>query len=385
MRPAYGHASRAVLIGSSTGDDSRDAAVERQLRTLADQLTEGMRWGLPANNCILLPRAQGPDEVRLALKNAGDGVGSEGLLLVHYVGAVRFGRVDPLSLVLPGGTFDYAELRWRVRENSARYRVVVLDCYSDVGGSTVALATAGSIDRTSLLVRSTPVPDEPYPQLTEQLADLLTVGLPRGPNLLDLHRVFQSLVERLGPANPPALRPDAAAESVPLIYNPALFRRNRVGQVFYATDAAAETDLAEAVVLIMRYDKEEGALGIILNRPAGPAPSGLGTLTSPAVVFEGGPVPHEGYILLARLRDQSDAPLRFRPITDELGTLPLSASPSGGALDGLRLFQGYLGWGPGELEADLAGELLVPTDASADVAFTDVPGRLRETLQVQGS
>jgi putative transcriptional regulator len=168
-----------------------------------------------------------------------------------------------------------------------------------------------------------------------------------------------------------------------------LYRRDRQGQVLYATDAAAETDLARAVILVLRYDKDDGALGVILNRP-GTEPAdplmltGKGALSAPAVVFTGGPVRHEGYVLLVLLRGEATVPVRFRPVVGLLGTVPLSATPPEESMALARLFRGYVGWGPGELEADLAGEVLVPTGAPVDVAFTDTPAKLWRRLRATG-
>jgi len=137
----------------------------------------------------------------------------------------------------------------------------------------------------------------------------------------------------------------------------------------------------------VRYDKDLGALGLVLNRPgteqARPLTSpGTATLSEPPVVFAGGPVLHEGYIQLALLGATATPPVRFFPVAGRLGTI--AAPPAEDAVELLRLFRGYLGWGPGELEADLAAGVLVPTDAGFDEAFSSEPEELWHRLRATG-
>jgi putative transcriptional regulator len=129
-------------------------------------------------------------------------------------------------------------------------------------------------------------------------------------------------------------------------------------------------------------------LGVIVNQPGAEpayplAPNWAGVFTEPAVVFAGGPVLHEGYIPLALLRSGVEAPRRFREVAGRLGTIPLSANgpATTSRIERFRLFNGYLGWGPGGLEADLAREVLLPSDKNAEMVFCDDPARLWDRIQ----
>jgi putative transcriptional regulator len=102
--------------------------------------------------------------------------------------------------------------------------------------------------------------------------------------------------------------------------------------------------------------------------------SGVSRLSEPAVIFDGGPVSNrevDGYIAVALLRPNVAAPVRFRQIRDRLGTISLAADPEqvGPALSELRLYSGYLGWGPKQLEADLDEGRLVRSQQSAAQAI----------------
>jgi putative transcriptional regulator len=399
MMRAYGLASRAVLIGSTGGHESRRAGIEDRLGSLSDLLSEEMRWAQHPDNCTVLVDPAHRREVDLALKGAGEGVGTGGLLFVYYIGPVLLGQGYALSLVLPntdvhdlpGTAVQGQMLRWRVSENRARWKVLVLDCHdlaADAGtNGAEAIAEAAATNRTSVVVHASPEAGAEHGRLTDELVDLMTNGIRRGPNVLDVQLLHSVAAERLAAADLPApvLRTGGSAETIPLIRNPALYRADLAGQVLYATDAATDPELAGTVVLILRYDKDTGGLGVVINRPgtaSAPAlaPNWAGVLGKPAVVFNGGPAQHEGYISLALLRRDTAAPLRFRPVTDRVGTLALSV-PADGAVERFRLFRGYLGWPPGSLEADLAREVLVPTHRPAHLAFSDEPARLWRHVQ----
>ncbi len=132
-------------------------------------------------------------------------------------------------------------------------------------------------------------------------------------------------------------------------------------------------------MLIVEHD-EAGALGLVLNRPSdttvGEAVPQLAELVDPdAELLVGGPVAPGSVIVLAEFEDPDEAALiAFDTVgvlrTDD-GHDPLSAS-----VRTARAFAGYAGWGPGQLDGELArGDWILEPACRAD-AFTEDPDEL---------
>lgn len=134
-----------------------------------------------------------------------------------------------------------------------------------------------------------------------------------------------------------------------------------------------DPNFAGTVVLILVHNPE-GAFGLVLNREhpleLGVFLPGWAAIAS-APVLHGGPVETGALIGLARPRPGAQ-PGGFHPLSAalaSLGTVDLELDPSGD-LDLVRIFAGYSGWAPGQLDAeiDLGGWLIV--DAHPDDPFT---------------
>ena len=129
---------------------------------------------------------------------------------------------------------------------------------------------------------------------------------------------------------------------------------------------------AQTVLLLVKHGTE-GTLGLVINRPtqlllSQVAPDLKGVGGTKHVVFLGGPVNPEVILYLVRSRS---APEDGEKVLDDVyfGVTrePLEGLLSGGTpASALRVYAGYAGWGPGQLEAEMArGDwLLVPADAS---------------------
>ncbi|WP_390891434.1 YqgE/AlgH family protein [Dactylosporangium roseum] len=174
--------------------------------------------------------------------------------------------------------------------------------------------------------------------------------------------------------------------------NAARHHRDLVGRVVVATAAVDDRDLRQAAVLILRHERGRGAVGVRINTPTGhPLPAEITAgwrrlLTPPAVVFDAGPLSRaEGFVAVARLRPDVEPPLRFRPVRERLGVIALSADPAPLApvIAGLRLFSGYLGWGPEQLESDIDGGLLLLSDSDVREVHSSRPRELWTTLHAR--
>lgn len=150
------------------------------------------------------------------------------------------------------------------------------------------------------------------------------------------------------------------------------------GSLLIAGPSLFDPNFRRTVVLIGHHD-DEGAVGVVLNRPTEhevvEAAPPLATLVGPGErLFVGGPVQPEAAVVLADFEEPSRAEvLAFGSV----GFLPQETDASElGALRRARVFAGYAGWGPGQLEAELGEESWFVADATEDDVFTTSPERL---------
>jgi putative transcriptional regulator len=151
------------------------------------------------------------------------------------------------------------------------------------------------------------------------------------------------------------------------------------GQLLIASPAMSDPNFARTVVAIANHD-EDGALGIVLNRPsetevADAVPELDGVMDSDEVVFIGGPVQPASIVVLAEFDDPAEAAYLV------VGAIGLVSDRTG--LDRLgdatarrRVFAGYTGWGPGQLEAELEREDWIVEPALAADVFDEEPAEL---------
>jgi putative transcriptional regulator len=116
---------------------------------------------------------------------------------------------------------------------------------------------------------------------------------------------------------------------------------------------------------------DEGAFGLVLNQPSdatvGDLLDGeLGPAVDPAeVIHVGGPV-QPGAV--TAIGDHSDPSEASKIVVGTVGVIDLDEPPE---LSRVRIFAGYAGWGPGQLEAELEAEAWIVEPAHPDDAFAD--------------
>ncbi|MFE9121806.1 YqgE/AlgH family protein [Streptomyces sp. NPDC007172] len=153
------------------------------------------------------------------------------------------------------------------------------------------------------------------------------------------------------------------------------------GRLLVATPALVDPNFDRAVVLLLDHD-EEGTLGVVLNRPT---PVGVGDILEswaglagePGVIFQGGPVSLDSALGVAVIPGD-EGPLGWRRVYGAIGLVDLEAPPEllAAALGSLRIFAGYAGWGPGQLEDELTdGAWYVVESEPGDVSSPQ-PGSL---------
>lgn len=146
-----------------------------------------------------------------------------------------------------------------------------------------------------------------------------------------------------------------------------------------------DPNFARTVVLLCDY-VPEGAFGLVVNRPTDYPANEMVKLEPPVVagntlpLFFGGPVqPERGWILVTEEPSHAD----HRRIVDGLyltasqevlrGVLEATAEPRA------RVIAGYAGWGPGQLDDELAQSAWLMADVQLDLIFDIEPARMWET------
>jgi putative transcriptional regulator len=176
------------------------------------------------------------------------------------------------------------------------------------------------------------------------------------------------------------------------------------GRLLVATPVIGDPNFERTVVFLLGHD-HDGALGIVVNRPTdvdveGSLPQWASISAPPAVVFVGGPVEQAGAIGLGRPapgvplqgRAPGDWDASWSPIPDvaeavgPLATLDLHADPAlSPGLEAVRVYAGHSGWGPGQLESEIAHDAWIVADAVPPDLWSDRPELLwGQVLHRQG-
>ncbi len=145
------------------------------------------------------------------------------------------------------------------------------------------------------------------------------------------------------------------------------------GKLLVASPQLQDPNFAQTVVLMIQHE-EQGALGVVLNRPGektvdevweivGKDPFGCGKL-----VHVGGPVPGPLLALHTEeeLSDQQVFPGLY--VTAQASAFDeLLQQPE----DSFRIYSGHAGWGAGQLEGELKISGWLTSDASVEDVFSD--------------
>ncbi|MBX9246502.1 YqgE/AlgH family protein [Actinotalea ferrariae] len=167
-------------------------------------------------------------------------------------------------------------------------------------------------------------------------------------------------------------------------------QRLTAGDLLVAVPHLLDPNFKRAVVLLLHHD-DEGALGVVLNRPLSVAvgsvlPAWEGVVSEPASLFQGGPVGLDGALGVATLPAAAEPPPSVTRVAGSFGLVDLDADPDDvrGVL-GLRVFAGHAGWGAGQLDEEVAaGDWFVFPALPSDAATQD-PARLwRAVMRRQG-
>jgi putative transcriptional regulator len=164
------------------------------------------------------------------------------------------------------------------------------------------------------------------------------------------------------------------------------------GRLLVATPPLDDPNFDRTVIFVLEHH-DEGALGVVINRPTEeelgePLDRWEDLQASPAQVFAGGPVETDALIALAL----SNSPLEeasedLSPVVGRVASADLTADPAfvAARVSAVRVFRGYAGWGPGQLEGEIMAGAWLVFDAEPDDVFATQPTQLwRTVLRRQG-
>jgi putative transcriptional regulator len=128
------------------------------------------------------------------------------------------------------------------------------------------------------------------------------------------------------------------------------------GKLLVASPALVDPNFARTVVLITEHN-DEGAMGIVLDRPSDArvgevVPQLADAAGAEAPIFVGGPVQPTALVVLAEFSDPSAAAWI---VTADVGfaSAGLETGDLGEVTRRARVYAGYSGWGAGQLEAEM--------------------------------
>jgi putative transcriptional regulator len=151
------------------------------------------------------------------------------------------------------------------------------------------------------------------------------------------------------------------------------------GQLLLAAPTLLDPNFRRTVVLVGAHDGD-GAMGVVLNRPSellvGEAvPQLQRAVAERSPVYFGGPVQTQSIVVLAEFTDPAPAGLlvlgRIGFPSPETGIEELTR-----ATERRRVFAGYAGWSPGQLDAELEQGDWIAHPAQPQDVFTEQPEAL---------
>jgi len=151
------------------------------------------------------------------------------------------------------------------------------------------------------------------------------------------------------------------------------------GRFLVAAQEMVDPNFGQTIILLLKFS-EEGAMGLIINRPTAVLPEqaipdidGLRRYDGP--LFFGGPVQMNVVTFLVRDADaleSADFVLKNVQYSVDAGALT-TLTEQGADATHLRVYAGYAGWAAGQLEEELARGGWHVVEGDARVIFSDDP------------
>jgi len=171
------------------------------------------------------------------------------------------------------------------------------------------------------------------------------------------------------------IAPDVSADEAP-----------DTGKFLVATEEVQGPSFEQTVILLLHYD-ENGAMGLVINRPAGASPAEAvpdlkGLARYRGELYYGGPVRLHTMRTLLRTDSPPEDALQIVDavyLTDVDEEMLLTATSDAV----IRFYAGYAGWSAGQLEYEIRRGSWDVIRATADQVFSDDPESMWGRLQPQ--
>jgi putative transcriptional regulator len=154
------------------------------------------------------------------------------------------------------------------------------------------------------------------------------------------------------------------------------------GRLLVASPQLADPNFFRAVILMLEHN-EEGALGLVLNQPTSLAASDVlpeeltQGLPLDDRVYTGGPVSPDAVIMIGEFPDDDEqAAFGGVGVIDPQADIEALAR----RVRHVRVFGGYAGWSPGQLEEELAQDAWIEAPPELADVFTERPSELWSTV-----
>ncbi len=157
---------------------------------------------------------------------------------------------------------------------------------------------------------------------------------------------------------------------------PRSMTSSHAGRIVIARPDFADLHFDMTVTMLLEHN-EEGAFGLILNRPSDVTvqetfEQWIEPVGQPDVLFAGGPVSPESIVALGRGPSQGE-------LVHDMHAVDLDSQPTllaAESIEEVRIFAGYAGWAPGQLEGEIVNGGWWVVDGTADDVFFSEPDKL---------
>ena len=159
------------------------------------------------------------------------------------------------------------------------------------------------------------------------------------------------------------------------------------GKLLLASPSMHEETFDRTVIFMLEHD-ESGSMGLVLNRPSdmlvSDALPDFGSIVHPDRLFLGGPVEQGTALVLAEPLDPAAPGMHF--MHSGIGLVDLTDEETTRiTLERARVFSGYAGWGPRQLENELRqGAWIVGTCEPTDLWNEDHQNLWAKIIARQG-